>query len=325
MPRPPIAQLLPVFAPDRLLPLAGGVYLGWALGANDAANVFGTAVAARIIRFRNAALLCAFAVLLGAVLQGEAGIRTYSGLSGYTGRTLVVATFAAALTVTLMTVLRLPISTSQAVVGAIAGIGLSTGTMNYAGLRKVLLCWLATPFGAMLAAVVLYALLRGFFRFVPMSLLTRDKLLWGGLVLAGVYGSYALGANNVANATGMLSGILPGMEDRRLALLGGVAIALGVLTFSRRVMMAVGSGILPLEAQTAFVAVASMSATVHVFAMLGVPVSTSQAIVGALLGIGGFSQFRNVRFTVLRHIVTGWVMTPALALLLSAAGYAIFV
>lgn len=54
-----------------MLPLLGGVYLGWGLGANNAANVFGTAVAARIISFRKAALLGGLAVVIGAVLQGE--------------------------------------------------------------------------------------------------------------------------------------------------------------------------------------------------------------------------------------------------------------
>ena len=73
-----------------MLPLAGGVYLGWALGANDAANVFGTAVAARIIRFRTASILCAIAVVLGAGLQGRAGIHTLSGLTQQTLPTLAV-------------------------------------------------------------------------------------------------------------------------------------------------------------------------------------------------------------------------------------------
>ena len=60
--------------------LIGGLFLGWALGANDAANVFGTAVASRIITFRNAAILCSIFLIIGAVLQGEGGIHTLSGL-----------------------------------------------------------------------------------------------------------------------------------------------------------------------------------------------------------------------------------------------------
>ena len=83
-----------------MLSLTGGMYLGWALGANDAANVFGTAVASRIISFRNASILCALSVLLGAAFQGEAGIDTLSGLTTQSQVTLVIISVSAALTVT---------------------------------------------------------------------------------------------------------------------------------------------------------------------------------------------------------------------------------
>ena len=91
--------------------LLGGAYLGWALGANDASNVFGTAVGAKIIKFRTAAVLCAVAVVVGAALQGGAGIHTLSGLAVQTTTTLVIVSVSAALTVTIMTFLNLPIST----------------------------------------------------------------------------------------------------------------------------------------------------------------------------------------------------------------------
>ena len=162
-------------------------------------------------------------------------------------------------------------------------------------------------------------------RRLPISLLTRDTLLWGGLYAVGMYGSYALGANNVANTTGMFSGLVEGVGDRELAAVGGVSIAIGVLTYSRRVMLSVGQGIMRLDAFTAFVAVLSMSLTVHLFAIIGVPVSTSQGIVGAIFGIGILRGGHVLRFKALRDIALGWVMTPAIALVLSAAGYAIFV
>ena len=157
-----------------------------------------------------------------------------------------------------------------------------------------------------------------------MSILTRDKILWSGLLVVGTYGSYALGANNVANATGIFSGQITGVSDGQLALYGGLAIAVGVLTYSKRVMMSVGSGIMPLDAFTAFVAVSSMALTVHVFAVIGVPVSTSQAIIGAMLGIGTVRGFHSIRFQMLRNIGVGWLLTPLIALVLSAAGFAIF-
>ena len=307
-----------------MLPLIGGLYLGWALGANNAANVFGTAVAARIISFRNACLLCSAAVILGAFLQGQGGIRTLSGLAQQTTPTLLVVSIAAAVTATIMTALGLPISASQALVGAIVGVGLAVGNVYWQGLIKVVICWLATPLGAMIIAFCLYQILGLFFRRVPMSMLTRDKLLWSGLLLVGTYGSYALGANNVAIATGIFSNQIPGVTDSHLALLGGVAIAAGVLTYSRRVMLSVGSGIMKLDAFTAFVAVAAMAVTVHVFAVLEVPVSTSQAIIGSILGIGAIRGGRAVKYRLLARIGFGWLLTPTVALVLAAAGYAVF-
>lgn len=304
--------------------IGGGIFLGWALGANDAANVFGTAVASRIVSFRKACILCAAAVMLGAALQGGAGIHTLSTLTEQTRITLLITSICAGVTVTVMTIFRLPISTSQAVVGAITGIGLAIGQVNWAGLEKVVVCWIATPIGAMFISCILYKLVAMFLTRVPMSMLTRDKLLWGSLLVVGVYGSYALGANNVANATGIFSGQFDQLSDSDLAFWGGAAIALGVFTYSKRIMFAVGSGIMPLDAFTALVAVASMSATVHLFAAIGVPVSTSQGIVGAIIGVGLMRGVQAIRYDTLRNIGIGWLLTPTISLILAAAAYAIF-
>ncbi|HNR33199.1 MAG TPA: inorganic phosphate transporter [Candidatus Hydrogenedentes bacterium] len=307
-----------------LAPLSGGLFLGWALGANDAANVFGTAVAARIIPYWRAALLCACFVVLGAALQGAAGIETLSAITTQTVTTAVIVSIASAITVTAMTILKLPVSTSQGVVGAILGIGLATDRTELGPLLKVVLCWIGTPIGSLIIAVIAYKVLAFGFRRAPMSMFTRDKILWSGLLLVGLYGSYALGANNVTNTVGMFSGLLPGVSDRLLAVIGGLAIASGTITFGRRVMLRLGSGIMRLDAFTAFVAVLSMSITVHVFAIVGAPISTTQGIVGATLGIGFLRGAHAIHFNALRHIVVGWVFTPIMALILAAAGYAIF-
>ena len=304
--------------------LIGGLFLGWALGANDSGNVFGTAVSSRIISYRKAIWLCAIAVVIGAVLQGAAGIHTLSGLTEQTVSTLMIISITSAFSVTVMTFLRMPISTSQALVGSISGVGLATGTMNWGILTKVIICWLATPIGAMLIAVILYYLLAFMFNRIPMSILTRDKILWSGLVVVGVYGSYSLGANNVANATGIFSGQIPGITDQHLTLIGGLAIAFGVLTFSKRVMLSVGSGIMRMDAFCAFVAVASMAITVNIFAVIGVPVSTSQAIIGSIMGIGILRGAHAIDFSNLRKMALGWLATPLISLILSAAAYAIF-
>ena len=138
--------------------LSGGAYLGWSLGANDAANVFGTAVATRAIKFATAAFcLCVF-VVLGAFLQGNEGINTLKNLSeGGTVQGAFITMFTAAVTITIMTVLGIPASTSQAVVGSIIGMSLAvSGHANWSQLPKVAMCWVGTPVGAMIISVILY-------------------------------------------------------------------------------------------------------------------------------------------------------------------------
>lgn len=309
--------------PLAFAPLGGGLFLGWTLGANDAANVFGPAVSTRILSYRMATLLCGGMVILGAVLQGGAGIETLSGLTNQTLATAVLVTMSAAITSMAMTMLGMPISTSQAVVGAILGIGLATNDTNFGGLIKVLICWVATPIGSMLIAIPVFKGLSFILRRGRIGLFTRDTLLRTGLVGVGMYGSYALGANNVANTTGIFSGRLPGMDDTLLAAIGGVAIAAGAITCSHRVMVRVG-GLMRLDAFTALVAVSSMSICVHVFAMVGVPVSTSQGIVGAIVGVGFIRGAHVVNYQTLLRIGMAWFVTPFAALILSAAGYAIF-
>jgi len=307
-----------------LSPIGGGLYLGWTLGANDASNVFGTAVASRIIGFRKACILCGLFVIAGAILQGSAGITTLSGITNQNISTALIVTIAAAITGTIMTYLSIPISTSQSVVGAILGISLATGQGEYSGLIKVVFCWFATPVGSIIIACILYKLLGWFINIIPMSMLTRDKILWGGLLVVGAYGSYALGANNVTNSTGVFSGLFEGVTDQHLAIIGGIAIAAGAITYSKRVMLAVGGGIMPLDAFAALIAVLAMSITVHVFAVIGAPVSTSQGIVGAIIGIGFLRGARSIDYGTIKRISAGWVLTPLLSLVLAAAGYAIF-
>ena len=131
------------------------------------------------------------------------------------------------------------------------------------------------------------------------------------MILSGIYGSYALGANNVANVTGIYvgAGVL---SVEQASLIGGLSIAAGVMTFSRNVMMTVGKGLIPLNGVGAFVAVLSHAIVVHLYAQMGVPVSTSQAIVGAVMGVGVILQ-RKMDLQKLFRILQAWIMTPVVS------------
>jgi PiT family inorganic phosphate transporter len=301
-----------------------GIFLGWSLGANDASNVFGTAVASRMVRFTTAAALCSVFVVLGAMLQGQEGIETYRRLSPLSYNLAFVVVLAAAVAVFLMSTLKLPVSTSQAVVGALVLVGLLRHNLDTSSLLKVVICWLATPFGAALVTVVLYFVVgKLLLNLLHPSLFMYDKGLRWLLILSGSYGAYALGANNVANATGPFVG--PGMLSPSMGcLIGALAIALGVLSYSRNVMLTVGKDLVRLDAFTAFIAILGEAVTVHIFAEIGVPVSTSQAIVGAVVGIGLIKGTRAINRRILGRVLFGWMGTPAISASLAFALYTLF-
>jgi len=300
--------------------LISGVFMGWSLGSNDSANIFGTAVFSQKIRYRTAVILCSIFVIAGALLEGQRGMHTLSDLVDQTANSAFAASLAAALTVTLMSVLKLPVSTSQAMVGAIIGIGILRGAVNFSGLTKLVLAWVATPVGTVVATLILYPVIGRILRILPINIFTGDLILKWGLIIAGCYGAYALGANNVANVTGVY--IQTGhLTVFQAALLGGGSIALGALTYSRNVMITVGKNLVRLDPFGAFIAVFSMAVVVHLFAIIGAPVSTSQAIIGSVLGIGILKGGQTIKFRTLVMIVFGWIGTPGIAL---AFAYLIF-
>lgn len=321
--------------------LSSGLFLGWSLGANDAANVFGSAVGSRMIRFGRAALICSVFAVLGAVVGGAGTTHTLGKLGAVDalGGSFAAA-LAAALTVTVMTRLSLPVSTSQAIVGAILGWNLFTGSLTDThALTRIVGTWLLCPLLAAVTAVICERVFRFTFRRLKLHLLWEDMITRAALVVVGAFGAYSLGANNIANVMGVfvpvapfdslnVAGLVTISGTQQLFLLGGLAIALGVFTYSRKVMATVGTSLLRLTPQMALVVVLAQSLVLFMFssqsleawlkghglpALPLVPVSSSQAVIGAVLGLGLLRGGRGIRFRVLGEIALGWVTTPVLA------------
>ena len=96
-----------------LIFLFGGLFLGWSLGANDAANVFGTAVGTRMVSFTSAAIICSVFVILGAIISGAGTTETLGKLGAINALPgAFAACVAAGISVYLMTKVGLPVSTT---------------------------------------------------------------------------------------------------------------------------------------------------------------------------------------------------------------------
>lgn len=301
-----------------------GVFLGWGLGSNDSANIFGTGVAANILKYRTAIILISGFVILGALLEGHKGMDTVGKMVNLSDTGAFIAALGAGLTVAVFSYLALPISTSQAIMGAILGIGLISGIPDFSSLYKVMICWVLTPIGAMVLSMILYPVIGKIFNSLQMDLRMRNIFVQWALIVAGCYGAYSLGCNNVANVTGVYvgSGMLTPFNA---ALIGSLSITGGVLTYSKKVMETVGKKIIEMDGFSAFISEFSAALTVHFFTQVGVPVSTSQAIVGAVVGVGIIKGTRAVKKRTLMEIGIGWVTTPLASGLVAYAIMRIYV
>jgi PiT family inorganic phosphate transporter len=289
--------------------VSSGIFLGWSLGANDAANIFGTGVATGLVKYRTAILMTAIFVLIGSWLEGSKCIETVSELSSLLPMEAFCCALAAGMTMTALTYFAVPASSSHAIIGAVLGAGILSGSAELSKLFKIFSCWLFTPISGLIFGYLLYRALGFLLDRTVSSVIHRKFLFYLGILIFGCYGSYTLGANNLANVTGVYvgSGLL---SSKTASLIGGLSIASGVLTFSKKVMVTVGKGIAPLGPFSALVSVLATALTLHVFTQIGVPVSSSQAVVGAVVGVGMVGGLRTVGTRMLAKVLGGWVLTP---------------
>ena len=318
--------------------LSSGLFLGWSLGANDAANIFGTAVGTRMVKFYTAAVICSIFVILGAVISGAGASHTLGKLGAIdTLPGAFIVALAAGFTVFWMTKTGLPVSTSQAIVGSIIGWNFFSHTpTDISALSKILGTWVFSPIFSAIIAFGIFHLFKFIIDNSKIHLIRLDSMTRTGLILAGIFGSYSLGANNIANVMGVflqsspfkdisIQGILNFSSVHQLFLLGGLAIAVGVFTYSKKVMMTVGSGIFKLSPISALVVILASSIVLFLFASQDlknflvtnglpslplVPVSSSQAVVGAVMGISLAKGGKHLNFRILGRISLGWITTP---------------
>jgi PiT family inorganic phosphate transporter len=298
--------------------LAAGSYVGWNIGANDTANCIGTTVGCGLLPFRRAAILVAVFAVLGGLLQGHHVMDTI-GKGIVKDELNILAVFVALICsgifVTLATFYRIPTSTSQSIVGGVMGIGLALdANIDYAKLIRIAESWVICPLLVMVLAFALYHLLtRLLHRIVSRNILVQNAIGWLA-ILSGCYVAYSMGANNAGNAVGPIAN-LGIIHPTVLLAIGGAAIAVGAITYGRRVADTVGKGITPLDIPGAFVAQIAAAFGMHLFSIFGIPVSTSSAIVGAVVGVGLVKGARSISQKTIWTILIGWVLTPFLAAL----------
>lgn len=299
------------------------IFMGLNIGGNNAAAAMGAAYGAKVRTKYQAVILIGIFSLLGAVFSGGAVIKTLGSGILPSGTILlngaIVAVGAAGITVFLANLLRIPISTSQAAVGSVVGIGLFYGSskLNLPLLGYIVSWWVVTPVLAWLLAYLmgkyLYTDILVWLADHSSSEASIKKLLNVLLIISGCYVAYSAGANNAANAVGPFVGA--GLiEPIWGAVLGGLTIGFGALLMGGRVLDTVGKEITELCIIRATFVEFTAAILVHVASILGVPVSLGEIVAAGVIGIGcANSGMHLVKGEVVKKIMIAWVVSPLLA------------
>lgn len=147
-----------------------------------------------------------------------------------------------------------------------------------------------------------------------------EKIFAVLMVVTACAMAFAHGSNDVANAIGPLAAVVSivgqnGQITSQATLawwilpLGGIGIVLGLAIFGKRVMATIGTGITHLTPSRGFAAELAAAATVVIASGTGLPISTTQTLVGAVLGVGMARGIAALNLGVVRNIVVSWVVT----------------
>ncbi|WP_459193459.1 inorganic phosphate transporter [Halosimplex sp. J119] len=286
--------------------IAVAAFVGFNIGGSSTGVAFGPAVGSgSVSKTGAAALMTAFAIFGGAT-AGTNVIETMGGRivpsDQFTLAASVAVLFFVGLALLVSNLFGVPASTSMTAVGAIAGLGVATGTIDWEVMGQIVTWWLVAPITAFWICAVtgryLYPHLEARFTLEsPGDERTLRERLGTALVVGiGCYMAYAAGASNVANAVGPLyGGGLLGESFTPYVALAGVAIGVGAFTIARRTLDTVGNDLTDLPILAALI-VETVSATIiYLLSAAGIPASLAVSATMCIVGLGWGRATRTKR------------------------------
>lgn len=332
---------------ENILLIAGFILsflMAITLGGNDAAEPTDSAVGAGVITIKKAVLLFAIFAAIGAMTQGFMVMKTIG--KGIVPEISIAGAFAA-VTASVLWVnfiaskMGIDVSVTHSITGAVFGYGLVAygwDMVNRSVIYLVILSWISSPFASLILAFSIYKLIFFLIKRFKINIYSDkfEKLLSYFLIGSLAFSAYAFGTNDIANATGVYVTIaekLGNLPDYNamliLAAFGSIGIAIGGLLIGPRVITTMAYKITRLDIISGFAAEISNALVVYLFSTIpylyigfGLPISTSLASAGSLIGVGlSAGGKENVDKETIFKLASFWVLTVPATMLLSAGIY----
>lgn len=299
-------------------------------GAHDAANSIATVVSTRVLTLGQALVLAAFFNFVAFLVFGGAVAKTVGkglvDLHAVTPEVILAGLLGAILWNLLTLFLGLPTSSSHALIGGYAGAAIARagfGAIITSGWTLTLMfIFLAPVLGAVLGAALIFIVkwILFFARSHPGKVHTWSQRLQ--LVSSSLY-SLSHGSNDAQKTVGIITGLLVSAHYLKefvpplwVVLIAYSAIALGTLVGGRRIIRTMGQKIYRLRTLDGVCAETAGAASIFLATFLGVPVSTTHVITGAISGVGAIQRTSAVRWHMAARVVWAWIFTiPSAGLL----------
>jgi PiT family inorganic phosphate transporter len=293
----------------ELLLIAGLVvaaFVGFNIGGSSTGVAFGPAVGSGSVSKTGAAALMTFFALLGGATVGTEVIDTMGGrivpAEMFTLAASVTILFFVGLALLVSNLFGVPASTSMTAVGAIAGLGVATSTIDWTVMGQIVSWWIVAPVMAFWVCAMigryLYPYLAARFTLEsPGDERTLRERLGTALVVAiGCYMAFSAGASNVANAVAPLVGSGDLGLWQGVALAGG-AIGLGAFTIARRTLDTVGNDLTDLPILAALIVETVSASIITLLSALGIPASLAVSATMCIVGLGWGRATRTTRLS----------------------------
>jgi len=290
-------------------------------GFNDSANSVATVIGTRVLKPLHAVALSAAANFIGPFVFGVAvattiakGIVSPDEITVY----MIIGGLAGAITwSSLCTYFGLPISNSHSLIGGIMGagiIGMGFEQLVYGGLTKVFAGIIIAPIGGVIFGMVIVGIIIAVFAKRRPAVVNRT---FGRLsIISSAWLALTHGANDGQKTMGIIVLILFSADliseiHMPLWVIFAAASAMGLGTFfgGYKVIKTLGLKITRLKPYQGFAAQTGGGVMLAIFAILGIPASTTHAITGSVMGAGAARRIRAVRWKVSRQIIFSWVIT----------------
>jgi PiT family inorganic phosphate transporter len=313
--------------------IAVALFFDYVNGFHDAANSIATVVSTRVLSPGQAVVWAAFFNFVAAFTFGTA-VATTVGAGMIDGKVVTFAVIFGGLTGAIVWDLitwyfGLPTSSSHALIGGYAGAAVAKAGFSailVSGWTKTLVFIFLSPLIGLTAGLGLMTGIFWLFRWTPPGRV--DHWFRRLQLLSAAFFSLNHGANDAQKTMGIIASLLlaAGYIDHFrvpfwVVISAHAAIALGTLAGGWRIIHTMGSKITKLQPVGGFAAETGAALALLTATHFGVPVSTTHAITGSIVGVGATRRLSAVRWGVARQIVWAWVLTIPCAFSISAVTY----